>query len=54
MVHVNLAYVLMETGRVPEAVVQFEQAVRLRPDDARLRSALDQARGMLPAPSRYP
>jgi protein O-mannosyl-transferase len=54
VVHVNLAYVLMETGRVPEAVVQFEQAVRLRPDDARLRSALDQARGMLPAPSRYP
>jgi tetratricopeptide (TPR) repeat protein len=54
VMHVNLANVLMETGRVPEAVLQFEQAVRLRPDDARLRSALAEARGMLPAPSRYP
>jgi Flp pilus assembly protein TadD len=40
----NLGRILLEQGRLPEAVQLLEKAVNLAPDDDEARSALRQAR----------
>ena len=37
--------VLTRTGRIPEAIQAFEEALRLQPNDARAKSELTRLRG---------
>lgn len=46
--HANLGNVLLLVGDARAALASFEAALRLRPDDARLRASADQARAALP------
>lgn len=43
--HYNLGIALERTGKVREAAAQFEEAVRIKPEDAAARSALAGLRG---------
>ena len=43
-VHYNLATFLVSTGRLDEAIAQFSQALRIKPDFAEARRRLEMAR----------
>ncbi len=48
--HLNLAIALEKAGRVPEAVEQYKQALRLKPDLAEARYALTRLLGLPTVP----
>jgi Flp pilus assembly protein TadD len=42
--HCNLGLLLARSGRIPEAIAQFQIAHEMRPDDARIGQILEQLR----------
>jgi Flp pilus assembly protein TadD len=48
MAQYNLAIVLAQIGRTSDAIVHFQEAVRLRPDDTEARNYLRQLQALQP------
>jgi Flp pilus assembly protein TadD len=49
--HCNLGNALAQSGRLPEAVEQYQLALQFKPDFAEARNNLEQARRMMAQPA---